>query len=117
MPAASKDFWVRLMRALAPHQFTLIDIGCSGGIDPTWLEFGNQLQAFGFDPNIEEVERLNASRPGPGIEYVAGFVGLPFFLWLILTKPWEGRMAGASASAPLAPPTTVEPPRTAKRRR
>ena len=76
MPSSSPPFWARLMQALGPDQFTLIDIGCSGGIDESWLELGEHLRAIGFDPNIEDVERLNAARPLPGIEYIAGFVGL-----------------------------------------
>jgi hypothetical protein len=76
MPVASTAFWNRLMQALGPDSFTLLDVGCSGGIDKSWLAFGPQLQAYGFDPNIEEVARLNAEKPLPGIEYIAAFVGL-----------------------------------------
>jgi Methyltransferase FkbM domain len=76
MPVSSAAFWNRLMQALGPDTFTLLDIGCSGGIHESWLEFGTRLRAFGFDPNLEEVARLNATRPHAGIEYISGFVGL-----------------------------------------
>ena len=39
---------------LEEEKFTLIDVGCSGGIDPIWQLFGPRLKAFGFDPNIGE---------------------------------------------------------------
>ena len=61
---------------LGDAQFTLIDIGCSGGIDEVWRVFGSRLRAFGFDPNLQEVERLNvAAKSQHGIEYIAAFVG------------------------------------------
>jgi hypothetical protein len=39
-------------------RFTLIDVGCSGGLDAAWRDVGPRLQAFGFDPMAEEIERL-----------------------------------------------------------
>ena len=69
----------RFLHLVADHlqneNFTLIDIGCSGGIDPTWRAFDQRLRAFGFDPNLQEVERLNAAERLPGVGYVAAFVG------------------------------------------
>jgi hypothetical protein len=62
--------------ALADHKFTLLDVGCSSGIDPVWRVFGKSLRAFGFDPNIEEVERLAASET-EGVCYIPAFVGVP----------------------------------------
>jgi hypothetical protein len=62
---------------LADAHFTLIDIGCSGGIDEVWRVFGPRLRALGFDPNLQDVERLNAAEKLPGIEYIAAFVGPP----------------------------------------
>jgi len=55
--------------------FTLVDIGCGGGIDGNWRLFGERLRAFGFDPNLAEVERLRQSETLPGVTYWAGFVG------------------------------------------
>ena len=62
---------------LGDEKFTLIDVGCSGGIDPIWRVFGRNLRAFGFDPNIAECERLSATEKLPGVKHVAAFVGLP----------------------------------------
>ena len=62
---------------LGDEKFTLIDVGCSGGIDAIWRVFGRNLRAFGFDPNIAECERLSATETLPGIKYVPAFVGLP----------------------------------------
>ena len=55
--------------------FTLVDIGCSGGIDPTWRAWGSHLRAFGFDPNLAEIERLTAAETLQGVKYIAAFVG------------------------------------------
>jgi hypothetical protein len=67
------------MVAAAPavRRFGVVDVGCSSGIDAAWRGFGDKLAAFGFDPNIAEVERLSAAETLPGVRYVAGFVGVP----------------------------------------
>lgn len=62
--------------ALKDERFTLIDIGCSGGIDGVWRSYGDKLQAFGFDPNVEECERMMSQETNPGVTYVTGYVGL-----------------------------------------
>jgi hypothetical protein len=64
-----------LSEQLGAAKFTLLDIGCSGGIDDVWRMFGSRLRAFGFDPNLQEIERLKAAENLPGIEYIAAFVG------------------------------------------
>ena len=56
--------------ALSDHKFTLLDVGCSSGIDPVWRIFGKSLLAFGFDPNIDEIERLSASEAAAGVSYI-----------------------------------------------
>lgn len=63
--------------ALGDQQFTLIDVGCSSGIDSVWRAFGDHLKAFAFDPNVAEIERLAARETLPGVKYVAAFVGVP----------------------------------------
>lgn len=62
---------------LAAVPFTLVDVGCSGGISPIWKLFGNELRAFGFDPDLNECKRLSAAEPLPGVRYIPAFVGLP----------------------------------------
>jgi FkbM family methyltransferase len=62
--------------ALGGDNFTLIDVGCSGGIDSVWRVFGDKLQAFGFDPNIHECERLQNLETSNRIRYVPSFVGM-----------------------------------------
>jgi hypothetical protein len=56
--------------------FTLIDVGCSGGIDPAWRLFGDDLRAFAFDPAQDEIARLTADETRPKVHYINGFVGL-----------------------------------------
>jgi len=62
---------------LAGLPFTLVDVGCAGGIGGVWRLFGKQLRAFAFDPSIEECKRLSAAESLPGVHYVPAFVGLP----------------------------------------
>ena len=60
----------------AVDAFTLVDIGCSGGISPAWRQFGESLCALGFDPNVQEVERLRQAETLSGVSYVAAYAGL-----------------------------------------
>jgi hypothetical protein len=62
--------------ALEGDDFTLIDVGCSRGIDPAWRSLGSRLRAFGFDASLTEVRRLTEAETSQGIEYVAAFVGI-----------------------------------------
>lgn len=62
---------------LADEPFTLVDVGCSLGIDSVWRFFGSQIRAFGFDPDIIECERLQKVETNPGIRYYPIAVGLP----------------------------------------
>src|SRR3954454_24853263 len=70
--------------ALGATPFRLLDVGCSGGLDPRWRAFGNRLQAIGIDASRAERGRLAKAEPPPGVEYVAGVVasvaGKPFDL-------------------------------------
>lgn len=63
-------------RAFENDPFVLMDVGCSGGISQVWREFGNDLVAYGFDPQQSECRRLQAAEPDPRIEYVPSYVGL-----------------------------------------
>jgi hypothetical protein len=60
---------------LGDAPFSLLDIGCSGGIDPTFRHFGKRLRALAIDASVAECERLQKAETNPGIEYVAAFVG------------------------------------------
>jgi len=62
---------------LRDEPFTLIDVGCSGGIDPLWRQFGGDLVAHGFDPQQTECRRLQAQETNPWNRYHACYVGLP----------------------------------------
>src|SRR5688572_25364680 len=67
--------FLRLVAGGFQDTFTLVDIGCSGGLADTWRAWGQHLRAFGFDPNLAEIERLTAAETLPDIEYIAAFVG------------------------------------------
>jgi FkbM family methyltransferase len=62
---------------LADDPFVLIDVGCGQGPDPLWRQFGDAFVMHGFDPNIEEIERLAAEEESPNVHYHASLVGLP----------------------------------------
>jgi hypothetical protein len=58
---------------LKAERFRLLDIGCSGGIDPAWRAFGPKLQALGIDASESECKRLAGLERNPDISYVAAF--------------------------------------------
>ncbi len=57
--------------------FTLLDVGCSGGISQFWRVFEPSLYAVGIDPVVTECERLNEQEHNPNVRYHPVFVGLP----------------------------------------
>lgn len=62
-------------KGLLAEKFVLLDIGASGGIDPVWENtFKEQLVAYGFDPLVNEVERLNHLTTNKNIHYVDAFI-------------------------------------------
>jgi hypothetical protein len=60
--------------ALGTTPFRLLDVGCSGGLDPRWRAFGKRLQAIGIDASRAECARLARAESLPGVEYVPVFV-------------------------------------------
>ncbi len=58
--------------------FSLIDVGCSGGIDPLFTNaFGDRLKAVAFDPIVSEIERLKAQNKNPNYTFEAAYVSAP----------------------------------------
>ena len=81
----------KLIEFLAPllrSDFYLVDVGCSGGIDPGWRSFGDRLSGVGFDPNVVECERL-ASIEKQRVTYEPGFVAAPKRPFYIDRNPWH----------------------------
>src|SRR5437660_10754660 len=65
----------RLIRnELAREPFTLVDVGCSGGIDTDWRVFEPNMRAVGVDPNVGDCERLTRLETNANVRYVDGFV-------------------------------------------
>jgi hypothetical protein len=60
--------------ALGITPFRLLDVGCSGGLDPRWRAFGSRLRAIGIDASRAECARLAKAETLAGVEYVAAFV-------------------------------------------
>lgn len=76
---------------LTKERFELVDVGCSGGIDEGWRQFGSRLAALGFDGNGPEIVRLTAQEAHPGVRYVEGLVGIPS------GHPLAGKTAGKAS--------------------
>jgi len=53
----------------------VVDVGASGGIDSAWLAMKPHLRAVGFDPLVNEIQRLSAENPHEKVSYVDAFVG------------------------------------------
>jgi hypothetical protein len=59
--------------------FSLVDVGCSGGIDPIFKKIGGsyvQFRALGIDASVDEIERLCRENTDQRIHYIDGIVGL-----------------------------------------
>src|SRR6185436_1775727 len=61
-------------RLWGDSDFFLIDVGASGGIDRHWSVFGDRLKAIGFEPLLDEAERLRQASAGSKISYEAALV-------------------------------------------
>lgn len=68
------DFAALVASKLAAERFTLLDLGCSGGIDPVWRIFGERLRALGIDASVSECRRLVAQESHPDVHYRGAFV-------------------------------------------
>ena len=58
---------------------SLVDIGCSGDIDPLWQSVGSKLKAVGVDPLLETIETLRENNTNSNIKYIAGSVSVWVF--------------------------------------
>lgn len=66
-------------RVFKEDPFFLLDVGSSGGISHKWDIFGKDFCGYGFDPLVNECNRLNRLKKHPRFEYIANFVvsGIP----------------------------------------
>src|SRR5689334_714246 len=74
---AASSFADLVAKGLKTQPFALVDVGCSGGIDPRWRAFEPSLKVLGIDASDAECRRLTQRERNPNAEYVAGFAGLP----------------------------------------
>ena len=63
-----------IAESLRTETFKLLDVGCSGGIDPVWRAFEPGLQALGIDASETECRRLADIERNPNVSYVPAFV-------------------------------------------
>ena len=68
------SFPALIAEKLKTEKFALLDIGCSGGIDPKWRAFEPRLRALGIDASATECRRLAGLERNPDVSYVAAFV-------------------------------------------
>ena len=61
--------------AFRDEPFTLIDVGCSGGLYEPAHDFMPDIRAVGFDPLISEVDRLNREHGSNDVLFEAALVG------------------------------------------
>ena len=52
------SFSAHVAEGLRTERFTLLDVGCSGGIDQHWRVFEPRLRALGIDASEAECRRL-----------------------------------------------------------
>jgi len=71
------SFPALIAKSLGTEPFSLVDVGCSGGIDPKWRVFEPNLRILGIDASEAECRRLSALERNADATYVAGFAGLP----------------------------------------
>jgi hypothetical protein len=55
--------------------FSLVDVGASGGIADCWRAFGDSLTAVAFDPLVTNMAKLAAAERRPKVRYEAAYVG------------------------------------------
>jgi hypothetical protein len=63
-----------LSKILIDNPFSLLDVGCSGGIDSVWRRFDTSLIAIGIDPIISECKRLQEQESNSNIKYIPGLI-------------------------------------------
>jgi hypothetical protein len=59
--------------------FSLVDVGASGGIGWWWAAFGEALVAVGFDPLVTNMRKVAAAETRPRVTYESAFVGCAGF--------------------------------------
>src|SRR3989442_9419371 len=61
--------WAVAAMQASGSRFVLLDVGVSGGLDPRWRLWEPVLVAHGFDPIVDEIERLRRSEINPCVRY------------------------------------------------
>jgi len=74
---AASSFAALVAGSLKTQPFALVDVGCSGGIDPRWRVFEPRLKILGIDASEAECRRLREQERNADADYVPGFAGLP----------------------------------------
>ena len=113
--------WLNQQGVFDTSPLVLIDAGCRGGISPAWRRFAPHLVAHGFDPLVDDCERLAATERLETVHYHARYLGLPDDDAFVVRgsesvrpnpNPWD-RLSAARAAAVLAARTSAAPPRLA----
>ena len=116
--------WFTQQGVFETSPLTLIDAGCRGGISPAWRRFAPHLVAHGFDPLLDECERLSAGERLATVRFHARYLGLPEDDAFAVRRretvgpnpnPWA-RLSTARAGELLAGQTSAVPPRLASQK-
>jgi len=60
---------ITLNNLLLNEPFFLYDVGASGGIEQYWFNYGEHFKSIGFDPDPNEVIRLNKNKSSNLVDY------------------------------------------------
>ncbi len=53
------QFLVNQLSAFSDKPLLILDVGARGGFEDHWQLYGEQALQIGFEPDVEEFERLN----------------------------------------------------------
>jgi FkbM family methyltransferase len=78
-PPNSNPVLINVMRqeGIAIPALTMVDVGCSCGIDTTWAPHFDVVEAYGVDPLVSEIGRLRYTNTNPRHHYFDGYVTGP----------------------------------------
>src|SRR3954452_8437796 len=87
-------------REFGMPEIVLFDVGCSHGLPHEWTPLMPWLRAYGFDPLVSEIERLNAEAAGGRYSFHDGYVvgpPRPPALAGARNTSWFGRTSATAA--------------------
>ena len=81
------------LKLLCSNPFTLIDIGCSKGIESYWRSLGDAFRAYCVDVDEMEILRLREMETHPYIKYYCKPIGLPREHPMVISRSGRGPLS------------------------